>query len=329
MTGGLRARSIVAACGVLWVAVGGLAAETAPAWPRLPPLPAGPCVLLAGGGILAGDLVAADDDSLTIDAPACGVVTLPRSAVSGFRASRAVSPRAAAALAGADDQPAIVMTNGDAACATALAARDGEVVFTTRQVAAAAVRLPLARVLAIDFPLRPAAPPRGPWVALSDGSRLARSSLPAACGADEIVASTPDDVDVQFLAALSARAEGPPWSHDVWPTARGTTAFTAVTTHAAARLTFQPGRPAGRFSTAVAIADSAGQGGSVVVRIRSRDAKGKFRDVFTSPIIRGGDEPLAIDVAFAGAAELELVVEEADVGTVLDRTIWLDPRITR
>lgn len=329
MTRGPRTRSILVACGSLWLAAGGWAAESAGDWPRLPPLPGGAFVVLADGGILAGDLLALDDHSMTIDSPGCGAVAVPRSAVSGYRTSRAVPPRASAGrAAAADDAAIIMMANGDAVRVTALAARDGVVRFSTTQRPAAAVTMPMSRLLAIDFPAR-AKPSPGPWVVLRDGSRLPRASLPAACGENEIVAAAAAAGDAQLLVALPADAAGDPVSTQAWPTVRGLTSFTAIAMHAPARVVYRLAKPAAGFAAIVAIDDSAGQGGSVVVRVRGRTGDGAFREAFTSPIIRGGEEPLAIAADLDGATELELVVEEADVGAVLDRTIWLDPRVTR
>jgi hypothetical protein len=49
---------------------------------------------------------------------------------------------------------------------------------------------------------------------------------------------------------------------------------------------------------------------------------------FASPTVRGGDAPLPVSVDIRGAKKLELVVDYADRGDVLDHADWLDARIT-
>ncbi|NDC64754.1 MAG: hypothetical protein EBZ59_12415 [Planctomycetia bacterium] len=63
----------------------------------------------------------------------------------------------------------------------------------------------------------------------------------------------------------------------------------------------------------------------MVLRILERDGAGRWREAFVSGVLRGGDEPLAIRAELHGATGIELVVDAADRGDVLDRTIWLDP----
>lgn len=304
-----------------WLAACGLAAEPAAAWPTLPPLPAGPFVVPAAGGIRAGTLVAIDDARITLDSPTAGMIHLPRSSVAGFRASLAIGPPSA------PPQARITFTNGDVAAATTLSARDGTIHFMPARAASAEVSAPLDRVLAIDFPVATQPTGRGVWSALDDGSRFAADPPPVA-GA---VASVAEGAAFRLLASLPAEdgaVAGGAAVQPAWPAARGLTAFTACLIQAPARVTYRLDKPGSRFRTRMAIDDAAGPWGSVVVTIRARAAGAGFHEVFTSPIIRGGDDPLAIDVPLDGARDVELVVDPADAGPVLDRTIWLDPRIT-
>jgi hypothetical protein len=179
-------------------------------------------------------------------------------------------------------------------------------------------------VLAIVFAVPAAAARPRMWAAWEDGSRFA-SAADQPAQADGLVATVSEGDAVRFLTSLATEPAAS--VRPLWPTARGSTAFTACGMHAPARVRYRLDRPAARFRTRVAIDDSAGQGGSVVVTVRSKAAGDAFRDVFQSPVIRGDDDPLAIDADLRGGRELELVIEPADVGTVLDRTIWLDPRV--
>lgn len=110
-----------------------------------------------------------------------------------------------------------------------------------------------------------------------------------------------------------------------WPRLRGLTGFTALGIHAPDRLVFGFERPAIGFSTIVAVDDTAGRAGSVVVRVLAVNAAGETREAYKSPILRGGNSPVLIDLNLDNAVRLELVVEPADAGSVLDRTLWLDP----
>lgn len=79
-----------------------------------------------------------------------------------------------------------------------------------------------------------------------------------------------------------------------------------------------------RFRARLAIDDEAGQGGSVVGRV--------FLDselAFTSPVIRGGDSPVEVDVPLGSARTISLVVDSADRGDQQDHADWLDARLER
>lgn len=306
-----------------WLAAPVVAVEPTAAWPTLPPLPVGPFVVLAEGGMRAGTPITIDDTHVVLDSPASGVIRLPRRSVAGFRASLAVGP-ASVPRGGPRAATAITFTNGDAVVATNVSLRDGEVRFTPERGPAPTVAAALARVLALDLPAAARASSRNrTWVALDDGSRFV-SDAPPPRDTDGIVATIAEGDGLRFLSSLEPHE--PAAVQPAWPTARGATAFTACHLHAPARVRYRLAKPAARFRAGVAIDDSAGQGGSVVVTIRGR-GDGERGDAFTSAVIRGGDEPLQLDVPLGGARELELVVDPADVGTVLDRTIWLDPRI--
>ncbi|MEN6449125.1 MAG: NPCBM/NEW2 domain-containing protein [Thermoguttaceae bacterium] len=83
-------------------------------------------------------------------------------------------------------------------------------------------------------------------------------------------------------------------------------------------------RVTGRFAALVAIDDSTAGRGSVRFRVLVDG-----RERFASPVLRGGDRPVPVSVDLAGAKRLELVVDYADQGDVLDHADWLDARITR
>lgn len=112
-------------------------------------------------------------------------------------------------------------------------------------------------------------------------------------------------------------------------TARGLPAFTGLGMHAQARVTYQlpAGTAAVRLVAAVVVDDSAGQAGSVVIRVRAGGGPHSAREVFSSGTLRGGEPPLEIDMPLDQARWLELEVDPTDDGDALDRVLWLEPRL--
>jgi len=338
MTGRMTARIVA---GVLLVCGGGaaLAAEHGGA-ARLPPYPLGPVVVLADGGILAGCLEAITATAVVVESPVMGRLDLPRTSVGGYRASMALGPVAPRRPDSASGEVAVLrLLNGDEVVAAAVTVASGDVMVRLAPPVSRDVRIPLESVRAIDFAASPVELrlPRK-FVALTDGSRFVEARVPRAIDPAEVVATHVDGDGGRLLAMLEPLIdEGPPAlsapparGHTLtgdWPAARGTTAFTGLGIRAPARVRYRFERPVRRLASLVAIDDAAGLEGSVIVRVLARDAAGRTREVHASPILRGGDDPHAIDIDLEGAVGVELVVEPASGGTVFDRTIWLDPRV--
>ncbi len=205
-----------------------------------------------------------------------------------------------------------------------------------------------SRFVCEDFTAPAAQTPEG-WVSLRP--LLKGFDVPLRCPATEIAAVEPSGSRLRLalvkavsgLGGSEARAltRGCSFTGD-WPRLRGLTGFTAFGLHAPATVCYRFDRPAVRFTATVGIDDTAGQGGSVRVRIAAVVAEerggrvqravgeapsGLLTECFRSPILRGAEEPLVIDLPLAGVTTLQLDVEPADGGTVLDRTLWLDPQV--
>lgn len=307
----------------------------------LPPYPLGAVLLLADGGMVAGRLEAITPTAVIVTSPVLGRLDLPRTSVAGYRASTALGPVPRRPEPANAEVAVLRLLNGDEAAAAALSLVAGDVTIRMASPLPRDVTIPLAAVRAIDF-----AGSRGEagwprrFVVLSDGSRFVEGSLSQTCDPAEVVATLTDGDRVRLLATLEpaayeqAETSQAAWplarGHTLtgeWPAARGTTAFTGLGIHAPASVRYRLGRPSRRFKTLVAIDDTAGLQGSVIARVRAIDDAGRAREVHVSPILRGGDEPHAIDVDLDGAMGIELVVDPADGSTALDRTIWLDPRV--
>jgi hypothetical protein len=339
MTG--RSWAHVVACGLAAVSFTVVAAAEDAVF-RLPPYPLGPVVMLSDGGMVAGRVEMITPDRVVVDSWVLGRLDLPRASVAGYRASMAlgpVPPRRPNPEAG--EAAVVRLVNGDEVMAKALTSKAGRVTVRMAAPLPQDVVIPLESVRAIDFAaaaVEPTLPRR--LVALADGSRCVEASLQQECDPADVVATLVDGEGTQLLQMLeplayeqgAAGTSGKPLARGStltgdWPSARGTTAFTGLGIHAPARVRYRLAAPAHRFESLVAIDDSAGQGGSVIVRVRALDATGAGRDVYASPILWGGDEPHPISVDLGGAVELELIVDPADGKAFLDRTIWLDPRV--
>jgi endo-alpha-N-acetylgalactosaminidase len=79
-----------------------------------------------------------------------------------------------------------------------------------------------------------------------------------------------------------------------------------------------------RFQAELALDDSAAGSGSVRFRVF---VDGK--ETFTSETLRGGMEPMPISVDLTNAKRLDLVVDYADHGDVLDHADWLNARLVK
>ena len=125
-----------------------------------------------------------------------------------------------------------------------------------------------------------------------------------------------------------------------WPRLRGQTGFSAVAIHAPACVEYAIDPAAERFTAVLGLDDSVGQGGSVVIRVTAASAGQPLsaapeagqdavdaEELFCSELIRGGEPPLQLDLPVHRVTRLRLHVEPATAGNVLDRTLWLDPRV--
>lgn len=319
------------------------------AWGRCPPLPLGPHVVLADGGVIAGTLTALDDTKATLESAALGRVELPAAEIAGFRATAASRPAEAEIEegrgAGADAQARwfILLRNGDRLSARSLRIHDGLIGIEWQ---GRSVAMPIERVQSITTNT-PTAPQQSATVrvALDDGSRfsLSNAALAAAVrAADPSLVVAVEGQAATSLAGIRPTAivpqdsiGGPRFAMGStltgdWPTVRGLTGFRGIAIGASGaptRILYDVSRPAQRLESTVAIDDSAGQGGRAIVRVVAVSADGSREEVFASPVLQGGDKPLVIRAELEGAAQIELVVEAVEGEQSNAATVWLDPRI--
>jgi hypothetical protein len=221
------------------------------------------------------------------------------------------------------------------------------------------VQAPLSGVLAICFdpppPERARARAVRTLVGLEDGSLLVASEIVPANGAGrarvrfgsiagivgigEIVFVQPLGGHVAYLSDVEPhRFEHVPYLDLEWPLGRdhnvlggrlragGRLFAKGLGVHSEARIVYRLDGSRARFSSAVAIDDSARGGGSAVFRVLLAEGNA-WRVAHTSEVIRGGDAPVPISVPLGDAKGLALVVDYADRGDELDHADWLDARL--
>ena len=104
--------------------------------------------------------------------------------------------------------------------------------------------------------------------------------------------------------------------------------------HSTARLTYRLDKSYRRLEADLAIDQATAGGGSVVYRVMIDEGlngggrgKTKWKTVFTSSVVRGGDRPLPMSVDVSKAKRVSLVVDFAERGDVQDHANWLDARL--
>jgi len=96
--------------------------------------------------------------------------------------------------------------------------------------------------------------------------------------------------------------------------------------HSASRLTYDLGGRYRRFEALVGLDERTGRGGNVVVEIL---VDGKPQDLGWNGTLGGGEAPLPVRLAVAGAQSLTLVVGFGRRGDVGDHVNWVDARLIK
>lgn len=96
--------------------------------------------------------------------------------------------------------------------------------------------------------------------------------------------------------------------------------------HSTSRIAYAVPSGHSRFRAKIGIDDSAASSGSVVFRVYTSEDGKKWNSAYESPVVRGRDQPLPIDIPLEGIRGIALVVDYADGADVLDRANWHDAR---
>ena len=320
----------------------------------------GPLIIARDSGVLVADVVELTDAALTVDHDQFGERTLPigqvRAIVLQWPAARAARDRIwrqCSQPLRTDGQAEVLFDNGDLLLGRLWLKRDGrmELVRGDQRDSVPFERVALIRLPAppAEESLRAAAASRRAWAGWADGTSLLVEGLTIrgdeisflAFGGDWkaatrlLTAIQPVGDRVVYLSDRQPNVyrQVPfldaawPYAFDAavaggWPVCRGRLYRKAIGMHSAARLGFAVERRAAAFAAAVAIDDTTDGGGSVRVRVFVDG-----RPQWASEIIRGGQPPVEVFVRLDGASQLDLVVDYADRADVLDRVLWLDPRL--
>jgi hypothetical protein len=84
-----------------------------------------------------------------------------------------------------------------------------------------------------------------------------------------------------------------------------------------------------RLQGQLALDAHAGRKGSVVCRVLTADDTGSWTNIYESPILRGGEDPVAISLEVKSAQRLAILVDFADRGDQCDYANWLDLRLIK
>lgn len=318
-------------------------------------------LILADGSLLVGDLLKISDERATLLSDYLDAVSLPLGMLRGAILQAPASQQQRDLLARRVEQSTtpsdlLILVNGDELAGQlvdmqqdkfTLRTELGDVEVTVEKLAAVVLNPQLVDKTA---PFE-----EGVLVGLSDGSLLKARTLRVspgvmqmtlACGLElesrqpqEVVSLQPLTPAVTYLSDLEPHSyRHVPYLSIEWPYHADRNVLGSrlsvqkqlynkgLGMHSAARLAYRLDRPYARFAADMALDDSAGNAGSVVFRVfvNSGDT---WQQIFTSPVIRGGDKPVPVSIELKDVQALILMVDYADRGDVLDHANWLDARL--
>lgn len=322
-------------------------------------------LVLADGGIivLEDEMPTTADDSLVAVAETFGTIKLPLRLLAGVMlhspidpqrrdrlAARLLDPHSDESNAAKDNRDWLFFENGDELQGRVTAFTENGVEFTA-DVGPLSIESERLAAIAFDPSLRAKrSSARGTLVGFADGSIVFATSIEVKNRTTELVLAddsplSADDIEPVYLQPLfgevaflsDQRPSGyrhipylnTPWDYRLDANVDGTrlragaSIYTkGVGMHSASRLTWQLDKRYRRFEADLAIDDKTENRGSVVFRVFAGS-----RELYKSPVIRGGDRPLPISVDLRDVRQLSLIVDFADRADVLDHADWLNARL--
>jgi hypothetical protein len=322
----------------------------------------GPIWLFSDGGLMVAELTELDKDTLRGESELFGKLSLNVSSLVGIvvrppgdRVKR--DALIASLMAPQRESDRVVLDNGDELTGIVDAISDRSLAVVN---AGSRIDLELARVAAVSFSGEQAAitKPGSRYLMLGfvDGSRLITESFSAdlkvlefmsngahlKSRASSLVALQCFGEPLTFLSDLEALSfKHVPYLQLAWPLKKDANVvgrplrvaskryLKGLGMHTASRVTYKLVHPCREFQAELAIDDSAGGGGSAVCSIFVDDGSGKWQPKYTSPIIRGGNQPLPVHLDLTGVKAISLLTDFADRGDELDHVDWLNARLVQ
>ena len=316
---------------------------------------------LLHGGELVGNSIAIHDRHVTLESDLLGGVDLPRELVTAVVFDVPADESSARELQRQIDaadrkHDTLLLTNGDRLNGEVVSLLKENITFKSE----ADFAIDRSRVAAVVFGRKPARErPTGvtTWIGLRDGSRFLAdrfilkdkkatselaSGITIGVNGDAIVALQPIGGDVEYVSDRDDDGfRHIPFLSLEWGYHRdrnvtggpliadGRRYLKGLGMHSAARITYDLDDEYRAFQAELAIDGSTGERGSVTCRVFVDEGSGKWTLKYESPVIRGGDKPIPVDVQLAGVKRISLLVDFADHGDVLDHINWLDTRLVK
>lgn len=328
-------------------------------WGELAEIERGPVVVLADGGLLVVDVLAADKEELRTESDVLGAIDhLPARLVAGIVFDLPVDRLQRRRLldrvrAGAERSDRVILANDDSLNGRFDRIED-DVIHLITDVAAVELDTRRTRAVVFNRTFLRRGVPGGPGcrVGLADGSLLVverllvegKSAMLGMAGGpswpmhlDDVVFLQPRGGRAVYLSDLKpAGYRHVPFLEFSWPysldrnlsggplRAGGREYLKGIGMHSASRLTYPTEGRYTRFDALLAVDDAAAGQGSVRFRVFV-DGNPKF----TSDTLRGGDPPVPISIDISDASRVDLVVDFADRADQWDHADWLDARFVR
>jgi hypothetical protein len=334
-------------------------------WGAPPYSPPQTQILLTDGSRLVADLLGSDENELQVDSLYFGQIAIPLEYVAGILVQRPsdslIRDRLVDAVqaAGKSRQAAakgdfLVLHNGDRLSGSIQSIHPTTVQLVTE---VGRVDLELTRVVAIGLDPalaeRPTVQGLHAQVGFLDGSQLVVTGMRLDDQGVQITTPTglklrgddptqviwlqPQGGDCTYLSSLKVGSYRHipfldlPWEFGLDRNVLGgrlrcdgRTYAKGIGLHSTARISFPLDGQYRRFAADLGIDQLAGPGGSVIFRVF---VDGQER--YVSPVVRGGETPLRVDVDVRGGQRISLVVNFAERGDTLDYADWLDARLIR
>ncbi len=318
----------------------------------------GPYLVLVDGGLVVADILSADKQSLVADSVSFGEMKVPLELAAGVvfqpLADRGRRERLIDRLvAFKGDSDRVLLTNDDEITGTIRSIHAGKIRVETG-VGPVDVDVHRTRAVIYNSALRRTASKSGVRMLAGfvDGSLLSAAELTldqkslrlAVPGGPAWTATPTSLVSLQPLGSrnvylsdlIPTEYRFVPYLDLKWPYRVDRSVLGArlhnsgviypkgLGLHSTSRLTYLLAEPYRRFRAQLAVDDETDGRGSVGFRVFADG-----RQVYSSPVVRGGRAPIAISIDVTGVKRLDLVVDFADRGDELDHADWLDARLVR